>query len=166
MYIRYCRDNKIKPHPARFPVELPEYFIRMLTDTEDLVVDPFAGSCVTGEAAEKTKRNWICCEIVPEYVEGALGRFQHGRKTAYRMTKDSESQSDNFYKAFKPGFMWNGADEGLLPKDGGAKRVMRTLKSSANKYRTAEGKPTQMKLLESRKAYGTKQRSVKKAGLD
>lgn len=138
----------------------------MLTDTGDLVVDPFAGSCVTGEAAEKTKRNWICCELVPEYVEGALGRFQPGRKAEYRTTKGTEGQVDNFYRAFKPGLMWNGADEGLLPKDGGAKRVVRTLRDSTKKYKTAEEKPTQMKLLESRKAYGTKQRRVKKAGLD
>src|SRR5207248_9319922 len=30
-YLRYCIANKIKPNPARFPSELPEFFIRMLT---------------------------------------------------------------------------------------------------------------------------------------
>src|SRR3989304_6871115 len=48
-YLRYCREHALSPHPARFPSEIPEYFIRMLTDPGDLVVDPFAGSCVTGE---------------------------------------------------------------------------------------------------------------------
>ena len=48
-YLRYCERNGLKPHPARYPAELPEYFIRMLTEPGDLVVDPFAGSCVTGE---------------------------------------------------------------------------------------------------------------------
>lgn len=167
-YIRYCRDHGIKPHPARFPVDLPEYFIRMLTDAQDLVVDPFAGSCVTGEAAEKTQRNWICCELIPEYVEGALGRFQPGRRAEYRTSETTEGQAENFYRAFKPGLMWNGADDVLLPKDGGAKRVARKGISaySANKYRPAEGKPSQMKLLESQTAYGTKHRGMKKTGAD
>ena len=31
------------PHPARYPAELPEHFIRMLTDSGDLVVDPHDG---------------------------------------------------------------------------------------------------------------------------
>jgi DNA modification methylase len=47
-YLRYCKEKGIKPHPARFPAAIPEYFIRMLTDRNDFVVDPFAGSCVTG----------------------------------------------------------------------------------------------------------------------
>ena len=45
-YLRYCEGKGFKPHPARYPAELPEYFIRMLTEPGDFVVDPFAGSCV------------------------------------------------------------------------------------------------------------------------
>ena len=41
-----------RTRPA-FPADLPEYFIRMLTDPGDFVFDPFAGSCVTGEVAER-----------------------------------------------------------------------------------------------------------------
>ena len=44
-YLRYCAEHGLSPHPARFPAALPEYFIRMLTDPGDLVVDPFGGSC-------------------------------------------------------------------------------------------------------------------------
>lgn len=40
-YLRYCEQKGFKPHPARYPAELPEYFIRMLTEPGDLVVDPF-----------------------------------------------------------------------------------------------------------------------------
>ena len=43
-YIRYCTEKGLRLHPARFPVELPEFFIRMLTDSGDLVVDPFAAT--------------------------------------------------------------------------------------------------------------------------
>ena len=42
----------MKPHPARFPAALPDFFIRFLTDEDDLVVDPFAGSNTTGRVAE------------------------------------------------------------------------------------------------------------------
>jgi len=44
-YFEYCRDNEIEIHPARFPQQLPEYFIKFLTKPGGLVVDPFAGSC-------------------------------------------------------------------------------------------------------------------------
>jgi DNA modification methylase len=39
-YLRYCKENGLVPHSARFPAALPEYFIRMLTDKGDFVVDP------------------------------------------------------------------------------------------------------------------------------
>ena len=59
-YLRYCRERDIKPHPARFPAKLPEYFIRMLTDKDNFVFDPFGGSCVTGEVSERLQRSWLC----------------------------------------------------------------------------------------------------------
>lgn len=74
-YQEHCRDNNIPIHPARFPAQLPAYFIRMLTDPGDLVFDPFAGSCVTGAVAENLKRQWVCCELSEEYLQGALSRF-------------------------------------------------------------------------------------------
>ena len=74
-YLRYCKEKKLPQHPARYPAELPEYFIRMLTDPGDLVVDPFAGSCITGEVAERLKRQWVCGELVEDYLLGAQGRF-------------------------------------------------------------------------------------------
>lgn len=74
-YQEYCRDNNLPIHPARFPAQVPEYFIRMLTEPGDLVLDPFAGSCVTGAVAEATERRWVCCELSEEYVQGAVSRF-------------------------------------------------------------------------------------------
>ncbi|TWW08893.1 methyltransferase, partial [Planctomyces bekefii] len=73
-YQRYCRENGLPEHPARFPASLPAMFIRMLTDKGDFVVDPFGGSCVTGSVAEQMERNWLCCELDLEYVEGAKGQ--------------------------------------------------------------------------------------------
>jgi len=74
-YIRLCRICGIKLHPARYPIKLPEFFIRFLTNQGDKVLDPFSGSNVTGEAAEKLKRNWISIEIEPSYLQGSMFRF-------------------------------------------------------------------------------------------
>jgi len=75
-YQDHCRAENIPIHPARFPAQLPEYFVRLLTDPGDLVVDPFGGSCVTGVVAENLKRRWICCELSEEYLLGARARFE------------------------------------------------------------------------------------------
>ncbi len=124
-YIRYCRSKGIVPHPARFPSEIPEFFIRMLTDPGDLVVDPFAGSCATGEAAERTRRRWICCDLVADYLAGALGRFQGKPAIRYSTpAKSAKAQDESFYRVYKPGLMWNGVVDAPLPKDGGAKRSL------------------------------------------
>jgi DNA modification methylase len=150
-YIRYCSAEGIKPHPARFPVDLPEFFIRMLTDSGDLVVDPFAGSCVTGEAAERTGRHWICCELIAEYVKGALGRFLPARGAQYlEEAKSPKEQTESWYRVYKPGLMWNGADAEPLAADGGAKRAPTANKPVARviKQFPQQSKPSQMALLE------------------
>ena len=48
-YMERCKEEGIKPHPARFPVRLPLFFLRFLTDEGDQVLDPFAGSNTTGQ---------------------------------------------------------------------------------------------------------------------
>jgi site-specific DNA-methyltransferase (cytosine-N4-specific) len=75
-YLSRCREAGLTPHPARFPAELPEFFINFLTEPGDTVLDPFAGSCVTGRAAEDLKRRWICVERIEEYLAGARFRFE------------------------------------------------------------------------------------------
>ncbi len=74
-YLRKCRERNITPHPARFPRRLPEFFIRFLTEPGDLVLDPFAGSNVTGSVAERLGRRWLAFEIIEEYLEGSKYRF-------------------------------------------------------------------------------------------
>jgi len=74
-YIRTCKSLGIKPHPARFPRALPEFFIKFLTDPDDLVVDIFAGSNTTGEAAEALGRRWLSMECNREYVVASAFRF-------------------------------------------------------------------------------------------
>lgn len=150
-YIRYCRDNGIVPHPARFPTEIPEFFIRMLTEAGDLVVDPFCGSCATGEAAERTRREWICCDLVEEYLKGALGRFQRGKVEKYSVAKSEKPNGEDSYRAVKPGLLWNGIDDDEpLAADGGAKRAVSTKRPKAEKSVSYQPKQTspQMALLD------------------
>jgi DNA modification methylase len=116
-YLRYCSEHNLKAHPARFPALLPEYFIRMLTDSDDLVIDPFAGSCVTGEVAERLSRRWVCAELREDYVESALSRFAEGGRAA-----TSNGNAEKYYKLARPGLLWNGVDGEPLPQDGGKKR--------------------------------------------
>ena len=74
-YTQRCKAAGIKIHPARFPAALPEFFIRLLTDEGDLVVDPFAGSNTTGAVAEKLTRRWIAVDTVEEYLVASQFRF-------------------------------------------------------------------------------------------
>ena len=75
-YIKYCKKNDINIHPARMPKEIPEFFIKFLTDEDDLILDPFAGSNTTGFVAETLNRKWISIEAQKEYIEGSKGRFE------------------------------------------------------------------------------------------
>jgi DNA modification methylase len=63
-------------HPARYPRAFPEFFIKMLTEEGDVVVDPFAGSNTTGATAESLQRRWIAFESVEEYLRGSKFRFE------------------------------------------------------------------------------------------
>lgn len=74
-YFRRCRDAGLPIHPARFPIGIPDFFIRFLTSAKELVLDPFAGSNVTGYIAERLGRSWISVEIDGSYVEGSRLRF-------------------------------------------------------------------------------------------
>ena len=120
-YLRYCEEKGFKPHPARYPAELPEYFIRMLTEPGELVIDPFAGSCVTGEVCERTERRWACIEVVRDYCEAALGRFVRDPQKTGKPVTDPESPS-NYYRLPRPGILWNGEPAESLPRDGGKSR--------------------------------------------
>jgi len=74
-YIEYCRTRGVRPHPARMPIDLAEFFIRFLTKEGDLVLDPFSGSNTTGCAAERLGRFWVSIDSDPDYVAGSMGRF-------------------------------------------------------------------------------------------
>ena len=74
-YIKRCKELGHKIHPARFPPELPRFFMDFLTEKDDLIVDPFAGSNTTGEVAELLERRWISIERDSDYAQDSRFRF-------------------------------------------------------------------------------------------
>jgi site-specific DNA-methyltransferase (cytosine-N4-specific) len=74
-YTERCKAEGVKIHPARFPAALPEFFIKLLTEEGDVVLDPFAGSNTTGAVAERWQRRWIAVETVEPYLRASQFRF-------------------------------------------------------------------------------------------
>lgn len=74
-YMKLCRQNGIKPHPARYPAKFAEFFVKFLTDEGHIVFDPFAGSNTTGRVCESLGRQWIASELSRDYLDGSMFRF-------------------------------------------------------------------------------------------
>jgi DNA modification methylase len=62
-------------HPAPYPVSIAERLIRMFSFAGDTVLDPFAGTGSTSQAAIMSGRNSIANEIEAAYVEIARKRM-------------------------------------------------------------------------------------------
>lgn len=75
IYLRLCKELELERHPARFPEELPRFFIKMLTQPGDLVLDIFAGSNTTGAMAESFQRKWVAVDSNHDYLKSSILRF-------------------------------------------------------------------------------------------
>lgn len=75
VYLRLCKAAGIEGHPARFPERLPAFFVNLLTDPGDVVLDFFAGSNTTGAVAEAAGRRWVAFEASGEYLAASVFRF-------------------------------------------------------------------------------------------
>lgn len=62
-------------HPAQKPVELLERFIRVSSQENDVILDPFMGSGSTGEACLNTNRSFIGIELDNKYFDIASERL-------------------------------------------------------------------------------------------
>jgi DNA modification methylase len=76
LYTKRCKAASVKIHPARFPAALPEFFVKLLTQDADIVLDPFAGSNTTGSVAEALGRRWMAMELSADYLAASQFRFQ------------------------------------------------------------------------------------------
>lgn len=64
-----------KNHSAAFPESLPEWFIKLFSKENDIVLDPFCGSGTTCLVAKNMKRNYIGIELNEEYHKVATDRI-------------------------------------------------------------------------------------------
>jgi DNA modification methylase len=97
-YLRLCKELGLERHPARFPVELPAFFIKMLTEEGDVVLDIFGGSNTTGFAAEALRRKWLAFEMNREYLASSAFRFLegHSSETVKRVLEELNDSHANF----------------------------------------------------------------------
>ncbi len=98
-YFRLCKELGFERHPARFPAELPAFFIKMLTDEGDVVLDIFGGSNTTGFTAEALKRKWLTFEMNREYLAVSAFRFLggHSADTVKRVLGELSDSHANFF---------------------------------------------------------------------
>jgi len=66
-------------HPARFPIQLPSFFIKLLTQPGQIVLDPFAGTCTTAVASQHLGRRWVMVEAEQKYAAVLPERLKAGR---------------------------------------------------------------------------------------
>lgn len=62
-------DERVGEHPTQKPRELMRYLVRLVTPKGGLVLDPFAGTGTTGEAAMLEGMRALLIEREPRYVE-------------------------------------------------------------------------------------------------
>jgi site-specific DNA-methyltransferase (cytosine-N4-specific) len=74
-YLRLCKALGRESHPARFPAEVPTFFIKFLTAPGDTVVDIFSGSNTTGWVADRLDRSWIAIDERRDYAALSALRF-------------------------------------------------------------------------------------------
>jgi site-specific DNA-methyltransferase (adenine-specific) len=68
--------SKQRPHPATFPVKLPDMCIRLHGSTK-LVIDPFVGIGSTAVAAMRLGISFIGFEIDKQYLDAAIDRIPY-----------------------------------------------------------------------------------------
>lgn len=55
-------------HPTQKPTKLMRHLIQIVSNKDDIIIDPFAGSGTTLLCAKQLDRRWVGIELSPEYV--------------------------------------------------------------------------------------------------
>ncbi len=82
-----CSALRGLKHPAPYHPQLPEFFIKWLTDEGDIVLDPFMGGGTTAEVCIKLNRKFIGFDINPEYIKMSEERVKNSIKK-YKSNKN------------------------------------------------------------------------------
>jgi len=77
-------------HPAQFPLGVVERVVKASSNTTDIVLDPFAGSCSTGIASVGLGRIFLGFEIRRDYCEIAVERFKKFMKQRQEFFEQKE----------------------------------------------------------------------------
>lgn len=73
---RVCGTFKERTgHPCQMPEAVLERIIRVATNPDDVVLDPFAGSGTTLAVAKKLGRRYLGCELSDDYAAGVQERL-------------------------------------------------------------------------------------------
>ena len=70
------KHNDKKQHPTQKPQELFLWIVKNYSKENETIFDPFIGSGTTAVACKILKRNYIGCEISPEYCKIAQDRIK------------------------------------------------------------------------------------------
>ena len=70
-------EKKYGTHPTQKPIALLEHFIRLLSNPNDTVLDPFLGSGSTAVACKRLNRNFIGFDLNKDYCELAMKRVEN-----------------------------------------------------------------------------------------
>jgi len=89
--LHLATECSYKDHSAPFPLELPEWFIRLFTTERDIVLDPFVGSGTAAIAAAKLGRNYIGIDIVEEYCEISRNKLLEIQDTLFKVSSRTAS---------------------------------------------------------------------------
>ncbi len=79
-------------HSAAFPIELPTWFIKLFTQPNDIVLDPFIGSGTTAEAAIQLGRHYIGIELDAGYIQVAAERINAAAAQPQLLVVQEESE--------------------------------------------------------------------------
>jgi site-specific DNA-methyltransferase (adenine-specific) len=72
-------NRKKQFHPTQKPTQLMERLIKLVSDDNDLILDPFMGSGSTGVACTNLNRSFIGYEIQDDYFEVAKNRIKEAQ---------------------------------------------------------------------------------------
>ena len=85
--LAFDRDGNQTEHPTQKPLLLMYYLLKLYSNHGDVILDPFMGSCTTGEAAVILGRRFIGIEKEKQYFEIACQRLEEAYKRKYARYK-------------------------------------------------------------------------------
>jgi len=85
-------EKKYGGHPTQKPEVLFEHFVNILTNEQDIVLDPFMGSGTAGVVSKKNNRNFIGAEVSEDYFNVATQRLNDVDNSRYELASISSQE--------------------------------------------------------------------------